>query len=143
MEESVKHMINDIQGGHLTPHEVSSRYSPLALAYIGDSVYDLEVKTHFVLESNMQPEKYHKKVSMIVSANSQSEFIESILDELTEDELSVYKRARNSSPHTKAKNASLQNYLKATGFEAVIGYLYLSGQSERMQELITLSIEKH
>ena len=143
MEESVNHMINDIKGGCLTPHEVSSRYSPLALAYIGDSVYDLEVKTHFVLESNMQPEKYHKIVSSIVSANAQSDFIDSVMDNLSEEELSVYKRARNSSPHTKAKNASLQNYLKATGFEAVIGYLYLSGQFERAKELIDLSIERH
>lgn len=124
----------------LSPHEVSSKYSPLALAYIGDSVYDLKIKSCFVFRSNMQPEKYHKKVSAIVSANAQSAFIETYLDKLTEEELSVYKRARNSSPHTKAKNASLENYLKATGFEAVLGYLYLSGQLERLEEIINASI---
>lgn len=124
----------------LSPHEVSSKYSPLALAYIGDSVYDLKIKSCFVFRSNMQPEKYHKKVSTIVSANAQSAFIETYLDKLTEEELSVYKRARNSSPHTKAKNASLENYLKATGFEAVIGYLYMSGQLERLEEIINASI---
>ncbi len=125
----------------MKPTEVSSRYSPLALAYIGDSVYDLLVKRYFVMKSNMQTEKYHKKVSSIVSANSQAEFIEGYMDSLTEDEQAVFKRARNSSPHTKAKNASLQNYLKATGFEAILGYLYLSGQNERLYEIVDKSVE--
>lgn len=115
-------------------------YSPLALAYIGDSIYDLMVKKHFVIKSNMQPEKYHKVVTSIVSANAQSAFIESYMDKLTEKEQAVYKRGRNSSPHTKAKNASLENYLKATGFEAVLGYLYLSEQEDRLKEIIDESI---
>lgn len=115
-------------------------YSPLALAYIGDSIYDLIVKKHFVIKSNMQPEKYHKVVTSIVSANAQSAFIDSYMDKLTEKEQAVYKRGRNSSPHTKAKNASLENYLKATGFEAVLGYLYLSEQEDRLKEIIDESI---
>lgn len=139
MEESV--VLLDEQA--LSPHEVSSKYSPLALAYIGDSIYDLLVKKSFVLKSNMQPEKYHKKVTSIVSAKAQSAFIESYMDNLTEEEQAVYKRARNSSPHTKAKNASLQDYLKATGFEAVLGYLYLSGQNARLDELVQSSIRFH
>lgn len=139
MEESV--VLLDEQA--LSPHEVSSKYSPLALAYIGDSIYDLLVKKFFVLKSNMQPEKYHKKVTSIVSAKAQSAFIESFMDNLTEEEQAVYKRARNSSPHTKAKNASLQDYLKATGFEAVLGYLYLSGQNARLDELVQSSIRFH
>ena len=139
MEESV--VLLDEQA--LSPHEVSSKYSPLALAYIGDSIYDLLVKKSFVLKSNMQPEKYHKKVTSIVSAKAQSAFIERFMDNLTEEEQAVYKRARNSSPHTKAKNASLQDYLKATGFEAVLGYLYLSGQNARLDELVQSSIKFH
>lgn len=115
-------------------------YSPLALAYIGDSIYDLMVKKHFVIKSNMQPEKYHKVVTSVVSANAQSAFIDSYMDKLTEKEQAVYKRGRNSSPHTKAKNASLENYLKATGFEAVLGYLYLSEQEDRLKEIIDESI---
>lgn len=115
-------------------------YSPLALAYIGDSIYDLMVKKHFVIKSNMQPEKYHKVVTSIVSANAQSAFIDAYMDKLTEKEQAVYKRGRNSSPHTKAKNASLENYLKATGFEAVLGYLYLSEQEDRLKEIIDESI---
>ena len=120
---------------------VVKMYSPLALAYIGDSIYDLMVKEHFVKQSNMQPEKYHKIVTSIVSANAQSAFIDSFLEQLNETELGIYRRGRNSSPHTKAKNASLENYLKATGFEAVLGYLYLSEQKERLTEIVNLSIE--
>ncbi len=130
----------DVKIKYMSPHEVSSKYSPLALAYIGDSVYDLKVKSVFVFKANMQPEKYHKKVSSIVSANSQAAFIDDFMDKLTEEELGVYKRARNSSPHTKAKNASMETYLKATGFEAVIGYLYMSGQHDRLDEIIGCSI---
>ena len=141
MEKSVDNIIFNSISEVMNPTEVSSRYSPLALAYIGDSVYDLLVKRYFVMKSNMQTEKYHKKVSSIVSANSQAEFIEGYMDSLTEDEQAVFKRARNSSPHTKAKNASLQNYLKATGFEAILGYLYLSGQNERLYEIVDKSVE--
>ncbi len=120
---------------------VVKMYSPLALAYIGDSIYDLMVKEHFVKQSNMQPEKYHKIVTSIVSANAQSAFIDSFLEQLNETELGIYRRGRNSSPHTKAKNASLENYLKATGFEAVLGFLYLSEKKERLTEIVNLSIE--
>ena len=141
MEKSVDNIIFNSISETMKPNEVSSRYSPLALAYIGDSVYDLLVKRYFVMKSNMQTEKYHKKVSSIVSANSQAEFIDGYMENLTEDELAVFKRARNSSPHTKAKNASLQNYLKATGFEAVLGYLYLSGQNDRLYEIVDKSVE--
>ena len=139
MEESLKYMSNKDYNITLnresvfSPHEVSSKYSPLALAYIGDSIFDLYIKTFFVLDSNMQPEKYHKKVSSIVSANSQSAFVDFYYENMNEEEQAVYRRARNSSPHTKAKNATLENYLKATGFEAVLGYLYLSGQDERLK----------
>ncbi len=136
MEETVTATMVDFRDSVMTPHQVSSTYSPLALAYIGDSVFDLLIKNHFVFRSNMQPEKYHRRVTQIVSANFQSKFIEGYKDRLTEEELAVYKRARNSSPHTKAKNASLTDYLKATGFEAVIGYLYMSGQDERIKEII-------
>ena len=120
---------------------VVKMYSPLALAYIGDSIYDLMVKEHFVMQSNMQPEKYHKKVTSIVSANAQSAFVDYYMERLNETELGVYRRGRNSSPHTKAKNASLENYLKATGFEAVLGYLYLSEQTARLNDIVTESIE--
>lgn len=140
MEESIAYLDENID--NMSPKRVSSLYSPLALAYIGDSIYDLLVKRYFVLASNMQPEKYHKRVIQIVSANAQAEFIEGYMDSLTDDERDVYRRGRNSSPHTKAKNASLDNYLRATGFEAVLGYLYLSGQYDRMKSIIDESINR-
>ena len=93
------------------------------------------------MRSNMQSEKYHKLVTGIVSANAQSEFVDSIMEQLTEQELEIYKRGRNSTPHTKAKNASLSNYLKATGLEAVMGFLYLTGKSDRISELIDMALK--
>ncbi|MCR5215170.1 MAG: hypothetical protein K6E10_12210 [Eubacterium sp.] len=144
MEETVNKSNNGSEIMHefvymdmiMEAQKVSSTYSPLALAYIGDSVFDLLIKNRFVFASNMQPEKYHRRVTQIVSANFQSDFIRNYMDKLTEEEMAVYKRARNSSPHTKAKNASLTSYLMATGLEAVIGYLYMSGQNQRINEII-------
>ena len=92
------------------------------------------------MRSNMQSEKYHKLVTGIVSANAQSEFVDSIMDKLSKQELEIYKRGRNSTPHTKAKNASLSNYLKATGLEALMGFLYLTGNETRISELIELAL---
>ena len=133
MEESVKNLP--------ISEKEAMQYSPLALAYIGDSIYDLKIKEYFVMRSNMQSEKYHKLVTGIVSANAQSEFVDSIMQQLTEQELEIYKRGRNSTPHTKAKNASLSNYLKATGLEAVMGFLYLTGKSDRISELIDMALK--
>ena len=140
MEESVIQENDNMIIGNKTSKEVISSYSGLALAYIGDSIYDLLVKKYFVMKSNMQPEKYHKIVTSIVSANAQSSFINYYMDKLTEEEQDVFRRGRNSSPHTKAKNASLQNYLEATGMEAVLGFLYLSGNEERLLKIVEDSI---
>lgn len=121
--------------------EVMLRYSSLALAYIGDSIYDLLVKKHFVMKINLKTEKYHKIVTSIVSANAQSEFIRYYMDSLTEQEKDVFRMGRNSSPHSKAKNASIKNYLDATGMEALLGFLYLCGNEKRLQEIVDASIE--
>lgn len=110
-------------------------YSPLALAYIGDSIFDLTVKEYFVKRVNMQPAKYHHRVSQIVSARSQAGYIDARLDTFTEKEQEIYRRGKNSSPHHTAKNASILEYTKATGFEAVIGYLYLSGNTDRVRSI--------
>lgn len=119
------------------------QYSPLALAYIGDSVLDTLVKTHFVLHSNMQPHKYHKEVSNIVKAVNQADFIDVIMDELSSDEMDVYKRGRNTNTHSKAKNATMGQYRKATGLEALYGYLYLKGDTNRLQEFVDRMIQKY
>ena len=111
-------------------------YSPLTLAYLGDSVLDLMVKEHFVRKANQQVQKYHKEVTSVVSAVHQAEFIESIEADLTEEETGIYHRGRNASVHTKAKNASMAEYKKATGLEAVLGYLYLKEERSRLNEIV-------
>lgn len=119
------------------------QYSPLALAYIGDSVLDLMVKNYFVTASNMQPYKYHKQVTNIVKAVNQAAFIDIHIEDLTGEELDIYKRGRNTSTHSKAKNATQAEYKKATGLEAVFGYLYMSGQNDRLNTLVDMMIKDY
>lgn len=124
------------------PHRDIRSYSPLALAYIGDAVYDLLIRTEIVAKGNWQVNKYHRQVSEIVKAQAQSQLIQSLMEELTEEERDVYHRGRNANSYTKAKNASMGDYHRATGFEALIGYLYLTEQYARIAELIRLGREK-
>ena len=123
------------------------QYSPLSLAYIGDSVLDLMVKSYFVINSNKQTYKYHKEVTHIVNAVNQAAFADSVMDELSRDELDIYKRGRNANAHSKAKNATRSEYRKATGLEALFGYLYLKGENEKLKEyvdkMITDYLEKN
>lgn len=116
-------------------------YSPLTLAYLGDAVYEMVIRTICVKRANMQTQKLHRKVTGYVSAKAQAKMMDALIGELTEEEESIYRRGRNSKPYTKAKNASLEEYLKATGFEALIGYLYLQKEYERMNALIAHGIE--
>ena len=132
MEESVK-----------TEQANAYQYSPLALAYMGDSILDLLVKKYFVTHSNMQPHKYHVEVSKIVKAVNQADYIDQIMEELSEDELDVYKRGRNTNTHSKAKNATMGQYRKATGLEALYGYLYLKGDMERLQYFVNGMIKQY
>ncbi len=132
MEESVK-----------TEQVNAYQYSPLALAYMGDSILDLLVKKYFVTHSNMQPHKYHVEVSKIVKAVNQADYIDRIMEELSEDELDVYKRGRNTNTHSKAKNATMGQYRKATGLEALYGYLYLKGDMERLQYFVDGMIRQY
>lgn len=118
------------------PCDNAYQYSPLTLAYIGDSVLDLLVKSYFVINTNKQTYKYHKDVSSIVKAVNQAKFIDTVMDELSEDEMDVYKRGRNANAHSKAKNATLGEYRKATGLEALLGYMYLKGDINRLKSLV-------
>lgn len=117
-------------------------YSPLTLAYIGDGIFELVVRTVLVGRKNTQAEKLHKAATKIVKAETQALMAEAIKEELTEEELSVYKRGRNAKAVTRAKNATMSEYRRATGFEALMGYLYLKGDMERMIDLISSGIEK-
>ena len=116
-------------------------YSPLTLAYLGDAVYEMVIRTICVKRANMQTQKLHRKVTGYVSAKAQAKMMDALAGELTDEEESIYRRGRNSKPYTKAKNASMEEYLKATGFEALVGYLYLQKEYERMNALIAHGIE--
>lgn len=116
-------------------------YSPLALAYIGDAIYDLVIRTIVVERGNTSANKLHRKTVSYVNARVQAQMIEAMMDELTGEEQAVYKRGRNAKSYTTAKNASVMEYRKATGFEALCGYLYLTGKQERMLELMKRAVE--
>lgn len=119
-----------------------SQLAPLALAYIGDGVYELFVRTRVIEENeNMPAHKLHKKTVQYVKARSQSQSITAMLPRLTEEEEAIFRRGRNAKSHTVPKNANLMDYKRATGFEALIGYLYLSGDSDRLNELMNIAYE--
>lgn len=122
-------------------HGSPESYSPLALAYIGDSVFDVIVRTIAVSRVNKQVNKYHRDVSKIVCAPAQARMILAIHDRLTEEEQAVYKRGRNAKSYTKAKNASTIDYRNATGFEALLGYLYLKEDFLRLTDVVKMSLE--
>ena len=125
----------------IEPQDIRT-YSPLTLAYIGDAIFDVVIRSILVNKGNTAVNKLHKRASDIVKAGTQSAFIKALMDDLTEEEADIYRRGRNSKPHTKAKNATTMDYLDATGFEAVIGYLYLTDNMDRACELISLGIER-
>lgn len=113
--------------------------APLTLAYIGDAVYDLHVRTRLLLRHEHEPpHKLHVRASAIVKAAAQARTAIAIMDELTDTELKIYKRGRNANSGTVPKNADVGDYRMATGFEAVIGYLYMSGDGSRLDELLAL-----
>ena len=118
-------------------------YSPLTLAYIGDGVYELVVRSMIVTEANAPVNKLHNRSSELVKAETQAKMALYFRDNdlLSEEELRVLKRGRNAQSYTKAKNASVSDYRWATGFEALIGYLYLSDKNDRMLEIIAMGLK--
>ena len=117
-------------------------YSPLSFAFIGDAVYEVVIRTMIVDEANRSANDLHQESSNYAKASTQAKLSEILMDDFDEEELAVFKRGRNAKINTKAKNASLSDYKKATGFEAVVGYLYLEGKTDRMLELIKKGLEK-
>ena len=117
-------------------------YSPMTLAYIGDAIYDLIIRTLIVKQGNSRPEKMHKRASALVKASAQAEMIERLLPMLTEEEHAIYKRGRNAKSYTMAKNATMLDYRKATGFEALMGYLYLKEDMSRLIDLVKAGLDK-
>ena len=123
--------------------EVEAReYSPLALAYLGDAVYELAIRTFVMNHGNTQVNKMHKKTAGLVKAEAQANFYKVLEEELTEEEKAVYRRGRNAKSVTMAKHATMKDYRMATGFEALMGYLYLTEQMERMAELLGHGLQK-
>lgn len=117
-------------------------YSSLTLAFLGDCVFDLVIRTVIVERGNRATDSLHKEKSEIVKASAQSSMVEAILEDLTDIEMATYRRGRNAKSYTSAKNASISDYRRATGFEALIGFLYLTNQEDRMIELIKTGMEK-
>ena len=117
-------------------------YSPLALAYIGDGIFDLVIRSVIVGKGNTKASQLHYQTSHIVKAQSQALMIEALEEDLTEEEADVYRRGRNAKSPTMAKNATMSDYRKATGFEALMGYLYLTDRFERVVELTKLGLER-
>lgn len=115
-------------------------YSPLTLAYIGDAVYELVIRSIIVEKGNAPVNKLHKRSSQLVKAKSQAEAAVKLMDVFTEEELVVYKRGRNTRSHTMAKNADMMDYRMATGFETVMGYLHLKQDYARIIELVRIGI---
>ena len=115
-------------------------YSPLTLAFLGDGVFGLIVRSIVVGKGNSTARKLHKRTAELVNARAQSVMMEGIEDSLSEEEKAVFLRGRNAHPATMAKSASMREYRRATGFEALVGYLYLAGREERMMELIQMGM---
>ena len=113
----------------------AKQMNPLVLAFVGDGVETLFVRTKLALSSTAKAHELHIQASREINAKAQSAQLEKILDELSEEEKEIYHRARNSKNHHHAKNYSVADYRRASGLEAVIGYLYLTGEEERLQEL--------
>lgn len=112
-----------------------------ALAYMGDAVYEQYIREHILSKGSANVNKLHRISTMYVSAPAQAKIIKSLFDDLTEEEKKLVKRARNRKYHTKAKNADPVTYKWATALEALIGYLYLSGDMQRLTEICERAVE--
>ncbi|MEY8339043.1 ribonuclease III domain-containing protein [Lachnospiraceae bacterium 62-35] len=117
-------------------------YSPLALAYIGDAAYELLIRTKVMNHGNVQVNKMHKRTADLVKAGTQARLYKLIEEELAEEERAVYRRGRNAKSGTMARHATVADYRTATGFEALMGWLYLRGDIERMAELTAAGLSK-
>ena len=139
MEESLRSLILKE-----FPHdEVDIRtYSPSALAFLGDAVYSLVIRTILVSKGNRQVEKLHNETTYYVRAQQQAEIGMAVYDLMTEEEKKIYRRGRNSNPYHHAKSASMEEYLQATALEALCGYLYLQDREERLIELLREGIAR-
>lgn len=142
MEESVMWQFDSCMKEIFQMGEVDvNAYSPLTLAYIGDCIYDLIIKSLVISEGNKPVQVLHKETSRLVQASAQSKMMRTLQEHLTEEEHAIYKRGRNAKSVSPAKNQSVTDYRRATGFEALMGYLYLKKEWKRMLELVKMGLE--
>ncbi len=116
-------------------------YSPLVLAYLGDGIFELVIRSLLVSRGNIPVEKLHKKATKYVKAEAQAAIMHGLKGSFSDKEWEIYRRGRNAKSYSSAKNASIMDYRIATGFEALMGYLYLSKNSDRMMEIIKKGME--
>lgn len=114
--------------------------SPVVLAFVGDAVYSLYVRERLVFSCGGRAADFQRAASAIVSAHGQSELLEKLLPLFSEEESEIFRRGRNAKKATKSKNASVAEYNRSTGFEAVLGFLYVSGQRDRIDELLSRDV---
>ena len=114
--------------------------SPLIWAYVGDSVYELYIRTHLTNVTKLKPHQLHMKSIRYVKAGAQADILEKLMEHLTDQEKEIVKRGRNAENHHLPKNATVQEYMYSTAFEALIGYLYLTKQDERLKEILNTCI---
>lgn len=115
--------------------------SPLTWAYIGDCVYELYIRTYLINKTRLKPHKLHIEAIKYVKADAQAKIMEGIKEILNEEELDIVRRTRNAENHHLPKNATLQDYMYATAYEGLLGYLYLTKQSERLKEILDISVK--
>ena len=118
-----------------------NQMSPLVWAYMGDSVYEQYIRNYLVTNTKYKPHKLHIEATKFVKASAQAEVLKKLEDILTEEEKEIVRRTRNTENHHIAKNASVQDYMYATAFEGLIGYLHLTKQFERLNEILEISIK--
>ena len=116
----------------------------IALAFEGDAVYSMYIRRHLIFQGLTKPNQLHREATKYVSAKAQANLISLMLEEgfLTEKEEDIYKRGRNANSHTKAKNTDIVTYRMSTGFEAVMGYLHMTEEIERLEELIDWCVKR-
>lgn len=140
MNKTIVEGLLEVTSGPMN-HKANS-YSPLALAYIGDGVYEMFIRTYVINKGNAPVNKMHKASRELVRASAQAKIYYLIEDALTEAEMAVLKRGRNAKSISVPKNGDVTEYRHATGLEALIGYLYIDGQIERIKELIDLGLQR-
>ena len=128
-----------LDGKNLDPKHIQMR-SPIALAYVGDTIFDLYLRTHLVTSTDLPPKELHQHASQYANAAAQAAMIKNIEHMLTEEEYSVFRRGRNAKSYTVPKHAKLIDYRLATGFESLLGYIYLSGNEDRLVELMRAAV---